>query len=85
VVPEITGFFEVKTIPDSKNVIFTGEIFVDPGGFVPVFFVNLITDDISYFSAKRFRKAILLEKYQDYETELVKRRPWVERNSQTDD
>jgi hypothetical protein len=75
--PISKGFYEVKPVPNSKEVEVIIEILVDPGGAVPAFLVNLITDDMSYFTTKKFRKIIQTEPYLSYTTDLIKRRPWV--------
>ena len=75
--PVTRGFYEIKTIPESKEVEIIVEIFVDPGGYIPAFFVNLITDDMSYFTTKKLKRIIKSEKYKNPSTDLVNRRPWV--------
>ena len=77
VVPESSGYYSLKTFPNSKEVEITAEFFIDPGGFIPSFLVNIITDDISYYSFKKMRRYLLSEKFKNYETDIVKRRPWV--------
>jgi len=64
--PVSKGFYELKTVPDSKEVEVTVEILVDPGGYVPAFLVNLITDDMSYYTMKKLRGVIQDSKYQSY-------------------
>ena len=75
--PEAYGYFALNTVPDSKEVELVTEIFVDPGGYVPAFLVNLITDDLSFYSTKKLRRYVLSQKYQDIEMDFIKRRPWV--------
>ena len=71
------GFYELKINSGSNNVDIIAEVFADPGGFVPAFLVNIITVDMSYYTAKKLERIIKTEKYQNYSTNLVKRRPWV--------
>ena len=71
------GCYRLQTVPDSKEVEITAEFFVDPGGQIPSFLVNLITDDMSYFSTRKMMRFIKQEKYQNFDSPLLQRRPWV--------
>lgn len=75
--PEAFGYYQINTIPDSKEVDITVEVFVDPGGYVPAFLLNLITDDVSYFTTRKMRRYIQKDKYKNAEIDFIKRRPWV--------
>lgn len=75
--PVTSGFYELKTIPETNEVELVAEIFTDPGGYIPAFLVNLITDDMSYHTARKLRSILKTDKYQNYSTGLVARRSWL--------
>lgn len=78
--PEAFGYYRITTIPNSKEVEITAEVFVDPGGYVPAFLLNLITDDMSYYTTKKMKRYVQKEKYQNFEIDIIKRRPWIVNN-----
>jgi len=74
--PEVFGYFFLKPIPNSKEVELTTEIFVDPGGYVPAFMVNLITDDVSFYTNRKLRKYVQKYRPENMDIDFIKRRPW---------
>ncbi len=75
--PETFGYFQLNVIPDSKEVEVISEVFIDPGGYVPAFLVNLIMDDVAFYSSKKLRRYISNADYQDSDIDFIQRRPWV--------
>ena len=77
-IPEVKGYLSADTVPNTEEIDFTYEMVLDPGGYVPAWMVNLITADVPYFTLKRLRRVVGQEKYQDYETDLIEHRPWLD-------
>ena len=63
-IPQMQGFFLFKPIEPGK-VKMTFQVVLDPGGYVPAWLANMILRDIPYFSMKRLRRVVNLDKYQN--------------------
>lgn len=62
-IPNMEGFFLWEPLEPGQARL-TFQVVLDPGGYVPAWLANLILRDIPYFSMKRLRRVINLERYQ---------------------
>lgn len=63
-IPNMEGFFRWEPLEPGK-VRLTFQVVLDPGGYVPAWLANMIMRDIPYFSMKRLRRVVNLERYQN--------------------
>lgn len=63
-IPQMQGFFLFKPL-EPGQVRMTFQVVLDPGGYVPAWLANMILRDIPYFSMKRLRRVVNLDKYQN--------------------
>lgn len=82
-IPNMEGFFLWTPLEPGK-VEFTFQVVLDPGGYIPAWLANLILRDIPYFSIKRLRRVINLERYQGVQHGYYEVPPaWKEANATT--
>lgn len=63
-IPNMQGFFLFKPL-EPGEVKMTFQVVLDPGGYVPAWLANMILRDIPYFSMKRLRRVVNMDKYQN--------------------
>lgn len=63
-IPKMQGFFLFKPL-EPGQVKMTFQVVLDPGGYVPAWLANMILRDIPYFSMKRLRRVVNMDKYQN--------------------
>lgn len=65
--PELQGIFKLRRIPDQENQVeITYQLVLDPGGYIPIWLVNILLRDAPYFTLERLRRIIVSPEYQGH-------------------